>query len=71
MGDQFPPFLIEGDRRSRFGAACTIVPVAGIGKIAFLAMKVSVDQGSIGIRNTGAEVMGVVPAPGPGQPEGA
>jgi len=71
MGDQFPPFLIEGDRRSRFGASSTVVPVAGVGKVAFLAMKVSVNQGSIGIWNTGAEVVGVVPALGPGQPERA
>ena len=69
MRDQFPPFLIEGDRRSRFGVPCTVVPIAGIGKVAFLTVKVSMDQGSIGIGNTGAKVVGVFPTSGPGQPE--
>lgn len=69
VGGKFPPFLIKSNRGCGFTTARSFVPVAGVGEVAFLTMKMRVDYRAIRIGNTGAEIVGIVPAPGPGQPE--
>ncbi len=71
VSGQIPPLVVQGEGRSRRGASGTVVPVAGIGEISFLAVKVSVDPGAVGIGNFRAQIVGLVPATGTGQPQRA
>ena len=71
MGDKDSPFSLKTYGSARFCTTCTVIPVAGVGKIAFFPVKMSMNPSSIWIGNTGAEIVGLIPSASSGEPERA